>query len=87
MLKLSPEISMEGELLMLSELCRSSRQAEFIKRFLILLTKTDPPEILKCSLLRIKCLFGLMLLWLIIICFPLQTLLSTVVNLSYLYLS
>lgn len=87
MLKLSPEISMEGELLMLSELCRSSCQAEWIKRFLILFTKTDAPEILKCSLLRIKCHFGSMLLWLIIICFPLQTLLSTVVNLLYLYLS
>ena len=41
--KLSSEISKEGELSMLPELCRSSHQVESFKIFLIFLTKTDLP--------------------------------------------
>ena len=41
--KLSSEFSKEGELSMLPELCRTSRQMESLKKFLIFLTKTDLP--------------------------------------------
>ena len=59
------EILKKGELCMSSELSQVALQLKLLQKFLIFLTKTDLPYLLKWSLLRFKSLFWLMLLWLI----------------------
>ena len=59
------EVLKEGEFCVWSELSRPSLQIKLLKKFLIFLKKTELPKLIKWNLLRFKCLFGLMLLWLI----------------------